>query len=93
MKDHYDFSNAERGKFYREDATLKDRKPTAVFLGKFIEGRRATFSVSKFDGRLRPFSSLSLIYDDYLEATTRLTQGAVENSRGVSTSAVKSSTV
>jgi hypothetical protein len=29
MKDHYDFSNAERGKFYRKDATLKDRKPTA----------------------------------------------------------------
>jgi hypothetical protein len=26
MKDHYNFSNAERGKFYRKDATLK---PTA----------------------------------------------------------------
>jgi len=27
MKDNYDFSNAERGKFYRKDATLKNRKP------------------------------------------------------------------
>ena len=23
MKDHYDFSNAERGKFYRPDATFR----------------------------------------------------------------------
>jgi hypothetical protein len=23
MKDHYDFSNAERGKFYRKDVVLK----------------------------------------------------------------------
>jgi hypothetical protein len=29
MKDHFDFSDAERGKLYRKDATLKERQPTA----------------------------------------------------------------
>jgi plasmid stability protein len=56
MKDNYDFSNAERRKFYRKDATLKNRKPavdqlaeSGVRMGDALEALGRTIGLTNED--------------------------------------------